>query len=89
MTSFASIEGQYAAMASNIGVWEGNLASFGPDGAVTTPKAPTILYVYCDTLDDARKVAAGQVPFKVCPRALRRVTHCVLEASLPVCTILV
>lgn len=66
MSSLASIEGQFAAMVSNIGVWEGNLASYGPDGTVTTPKTPTILYVYCDTLDDAKKVAAGQMPYKVC-----------------------
>lgn len=69
MSSLASVEGQFAAMVSNLGVWEGNLASYGPDGTVTSPKTPTILYVYCDTPDDAKKVAAGQVPYKVCTRA--------------------
>lgn len=65
MAVLGSVERQFAAMASNAGVWEGNLASYDRAGTVKSPKVPTILYVYCDSKDDAAKVAAGQAPYKV------------------------
>lgn len=46
------------------GAWEGSLARYEPDGTFVE-RTPTVLFIYTDSKDDAARVAAGGVPYRL------------------------
>lgn len=46
------------------GAWEGSLARYEPDGSFVE-RTPTVLFIYTDSKDDAARVAAGGVPYRL------------------------
>ncbi|GAB0490649.1 hypothetical protein MMPV_001886 [Pyropia vietnamensis] len=46
------------------GAWEGSLASYEADGTFVK-RTPTVLFIYTDNKDDAARVAAGGVPYRL------------------------
>lgn len=63
--SLRTTDGQWRAMASNIGVFEGHLSCFDRCALITSPKTPTILYVRCSSQSDVEKYLAGLFPSSI------------------------
>lgn len=59
-----AVGAQWAACVRNMGAWEGSLARYEPDGTFVE-RTPTVLFIYTDSKDDAARVAAGGVPYRL------------------------
>lgn len=59
-----TVEQQWLCLAANLGQWEGSLANYDRSGG-ELERVATILFVYVDNPDDARKAREGAAPYKL------------------------